>query len=867
MFRSKIRLVSRQVKLALGPSIAFKICLNGGSVQLSSLTNQRHSYSSGLSGGTTNNGTPTATTQEEEQLDENVIADLLQEIDESNAPESREDDLQLGEISEESEMYPPEDTASIATGTPQRSTAGAAPESDQRLMESKPASELKVPELAYRPRVFLYGSVYHSSHPKEAAKHRKGGRKAKPLIDINGKPRAIIAPNRLEELCQWCYNILPAVPTDDLSDIQADTTTAAIPLVSNLYVVEDADCLWKVYEKKFKKTIKNRTSDEMQIFTKLLGNHNVAEAKELFSNIKNSKPGVTNLLKKLRDDLELFSKRQAALKKGREQSSSLPSTFLPLHSYPLTIVVSSSLSEKDAELLREEIQITVNKSKLLPPHLIHTVASEVQVWVLTHEETIRWRESLIDGDVGFSWPDHSVFSEAVSKEEGREVEQVQGRRTYQQWQAPPSRPRHTDPDVTVHEKDIASALKLIKKRKESSKAAPLVPPPEGLFPLQATVFPIVRTSELSDRAGMVLPPLANLFVIDTREAWASVNNSSSSSEEDGAIDEAVEKALKWHKADGAPLLFNTEMYRVTCDMSASEKQGRTTDSSSSASFPASVVRQQEEFSSARDAVMNKLWSKLRTRKAGSQEEGNSAANHGIKKNESLLGSTATTMVNQTGWKNESMLPVVFVLRTNLTPEKAVEVQRRLNRALLRADGNELNMVCVLSKQMSDGSVHLPPAAMEDHTTDTALSWAVEQNKERLFPLKLLLKKNENGIKSEPYELIQTRTLVEAKVKPDGDSSNPPINMSSSSGGSVHLASDSLGSPGFFIPYLFSLQSKPAPVKLTSTTGLDEQDEVVMPDASFGSAEDPVEEQNHSTDDDPVPAVEEEAPQEPEKTYY
>lgn len=812
-------------------------------------------------------GTETDIDVSSAEVDETVMEELLQEmedpplgeedLDEIAAPQEEEDgaasrdsnEAMDGEDIFENEdgtisyrsigpaSTPSENLVGMSTSTFSSSTStllqgGEAKTSEvdnsETMIQSKPNSmDLQVPEMSYRPRLFLYGSVYSSVHPREAGKLKRiARRKASGESQAAGRSRPLISPKRFQELCHWCYNILPAVPVDDLIDLQGLAASTSLSLVSNLYLAEDPKSLWKAYEKKFRKQAKVRTEAEMESFQSNIAQYDLSSITEYFGDIKNTKPGIIHVIKKLREDLDLFVRHQAAIEKGREQISTLPASFLPLNTYPLTIVVSSSLSDpNEVDQLREQIRSAISRSRVIPNNLIHTVASELQVFVLGQEETAKFRDALMEGDVGLGWPDHSTFMKIVKTEENHlTVDSVQQRRAYIEWKAPEARSFHQDPDVVVSEKDIAKALKMIRKRKELALTSSRPDPPEGLFPLQAKVLLNTRTARLSDQVGMVLPSKAHLFVVDAREYWKG------NSEE---VDEMVAKALKWHNVDGTLLLLNTALYDVECFNKGKKgsKKKPSKNMENVVSPAGSVKPEPKSFTPPNDPVLKKLWSRLQTgRKSTSilpasngedaeKENGSRRSVEALDAESPRETSEEGIEVPQTsdistketikGWKNKSMMPLVLVLRTGLSPEKAVEVQRLANRSILRSNGSEVNSICVLSKEVSEEEnlgVQLSlSSVIPGMESPISTAWAVQSEKDRPFPLKIL-KKKELGEKDVEVALIEKRTLMEPSPTKD-------INTDSDNATSENCLNSNISiSQCFFTPYLLSLQSKPTGIQ-------------------------------------------------------
>eukprot|EP00796_Vickermania_ingenoplastis_P004058 gene4058-2908_t len=679
---------------------------------------------------------------DDEGLDDEVIEELLQEIE--LEPEV-EEDLQLATESEVDAHQEPFTADADAT------VAGS-------LLEHKaPAAPLRVPELANRPRVFLYGSLFHTAHPKDAAQRRALRHKGKSLVD----------PARLYELSKWCYNILPAVATDDLSGIQGDTTRTILPSVSSLYIVEDAESLWKVYDKKFKKTLKQRSAEEVAMYKNFSSGRRGTE-QELFPDTNNTKAAVDHLLNQLKESIAQFAECQPSVSHA---------SLLPLSSCPLTMVITTGLAEKEAETLQRGIQGVINKGKVLPPSIIRGVASEVKVWVLTNEERARWRESLVGGDVGFTWPDFTIFN--ATRMRASEQAKALGRKLHTPFVFPPPRPRYTDPAVHVNEQEVLKALKFIKQRKDTARQTEKpVPPPPGLFPLEATVYRKVRTSHLSDRAGVVLPPLVNAFVVDATESWKDVAPTGGT-EQTGEL-HAVTEVLTWTTPDGAPLIFDTSMYKVTYDDSVTEK-----DTTRGGSNPFIIEESDSQYGKPdpRGAVVKKLMSRLSTGKRHST--GDEAARSTVSRGDE------GRLVEPAEWKNTSLWPTVFVYRTSFSPAQAHKAQRILNRALLRCDNHAYSTVCVLSTESSQGAIFQPLSDL------AAVRTAVAFEEELMFPLTIFIREA-----SAPIPLLHPSTLVEPNAK--------ETTLNTIYGGNLDqsLASDELSAPVFFIPYLHSLESPP-----------------------------------------------------------
>lgn len=800
------------------------------------------------------------------EVDESVMEELLQEMDE---PQLADDELELTASQDEEELAASRDTNDVigeemfepeevtkspgATLTPSGGTERTNPsstpptvlQSEGKLCETEGSEtmiqaklnspDLQVPELSYRPRLFLYGSVYNSAHPREAGRHKRNSRKrASSDAQTPGKSKVLVSPQRFQELSHWCHTILPAVPTDDFSDIQNANATA-LPLVTNLYLAEDPRCLWKAYEKKFMKHAKTRTEAEMESFQSNFAQYDLSSVTDFFCELKNARTGIIHLIKKLREDLDLFAKHHAAIEKGRERINTLPPSFLPLNSYPLTILVSSSLSDaKEAEQLQEQLRSAISRSRIIPNNLIYNVASDLHVCVLDQEETTKMRDALMEGDIGCAWPDHSAFMKVVKKEDNNlEVGLVQHRRAYVEWRAPEPRSFHQDPEVVVSEKDIAKALKMIRKRKEVAVTTSKPPPPADLFPLKAKLFPNIRTARLSDQVGLVLPSTAHLFVVDTRDHWKG------NSEDVAPL---VGQALKWQSVDGSPLLFTTTQYELECPANCNNDNTVEPPAKSESTVPSfvSVNDEPESFRPPKDAVLTKLWSLLQTGRKpiiassfnghGDEREVDSStfslqASFGTSHessnvtSESLssVGKGATTIAK--GWKNDSLVPLVFVFQTSFTIEKASEVQRLLNRNILRANGKAPNSICVLSKEFSGDEEIERLASPSFHVDSTvnctcATPWAVHSLRDRPFPLKIL-QKEASGDGSIIVSLIQERTLVEPSLVQDNNSKRDHSSNEESIDSSI------CGGPQcFFTPYLLSLQSKPSPMKPFLENGME-----------------------------------------------
>lgn len=658
------------------------------------------------------------------------------------------------------------------------------PDSADTMMQfSLSSKSLQIPKMSYRPRLFIYDSVYNSNHPKEARKQNRITRK-KVFGESQGtdKSRMLVPPARFQELCQWCHNILPAVPTDDIADIQITASSTDLPLVSNVYLVDNPKSLWKAYEKKFMKQVKTRSEADMESFQTYFAQYDLSAVIEPFSDIKNAKPDILHLTKRMRDDFTLFAKNSRAIERGRERLSTLPINLLPLTNYPLIIVVCSPLEgAREAEQLQEQIRATICKSRIIPKYLISAVASELHVRVLRLEETAKLRDALAEGGVGFAWPDHSLLMKSLKDEESSpSVNKEQKLPTYTEWKEPVIRSFFVHPEVVLSEKDVAKALKLIRKRKEVALTSSSPPPPKELFPLKAKVFSNARTAHLSDQVGLVLPPTSHLFVVDVKNQWKG------SSEE---VNRLVHQALTWHSVDGTSLIFNTAKYEVECcARPKKEKKVNSSTKKQTSSLPSfSGKDEPTQINTAKDSVLNKLLSHLQpgwkftsTSSNPSQTDVEKAKTPSISDTKSDTESISETFlapskdaptsesgvpISTKGWKNTSLMPLLFVFQTSLTPEKAFEVQRILNRSLLRSSIHGSNRVCVLAKQFSTDEELLRQSSSTIDAPDTVDStvitaWEAPDARNHFFSVNQL-QKNECDVESLAVPLIQTRTLVDS----------------------------------------------------------------------------------------------------------
>lgn len=788
--------------------------------------------------------------------DESVMQELLPEVDSTLLLEeefvlpSLEDKEDLAACRDaravtEEEMYASEEeTLSLASpnvhSTPSEikepfksSTPSAAPTSseskvcdpesaDTKIQSPLSSQKLQIPKMVYRPRLFIYDSVYNSNHPKEAGKQKRIARKKAVGESLGtGKSRMLVSPVRFQELCQWCHNILPAVPTDDIAEIQITASSTNLPLVSNIYLVENPKSLWKAYEKKFMKHVKTRSEADMESFQTYFAQYDLSAIVEPFSDIKNVKSDILHLTKRMRDDFILFTKNKKAIERGRERLSTLPVNFLPLTSYPLIIVVCSPLEDsREAEQLQEQIRTAISRSRLIPNYLISSVASELHVCVLRLEETAKLRDALAEGDVGFAWPDHSFFMKALKDEKSSlSGSKEQKLPTYKEWKEPVVRSFFEHPEVVVSEKDVAKALKLIRKRKEAALTSSNPPPPEELFPLKAKVFSNARTARLSDQIGLVLPPTSHLFVVDVKDQWKGSS---------GEVDRLVDQALQWHGVDGTPLIFNTSLYEVECcTRSKSEKKVNPFTAKQTPPFPSSGENEPIQSSTPKDAVLNKLLSHLQPgwkfaslSRTPNQKGVEKATNLNISDRKfptenvsenftapsNDVPTSESDISTSTKWKNASLVPLLFVFQTSLSPEKAFEVQQVINRCFLRSGVRGSDRVCVLGKQFSTDEELVLQSSPTIDSTDAVDStvikaWEAADTRNHFFPVKEL-KKKECDVESLAVPLIQTRTLVD------------PLSSEVCSGGNRDLCESGACTKldAFLAPYVLSLLPGPVSQK-------------------------------------------------------
>lgn len=612
-------------------------------------------------------------------------------------------------------------------------------------------SFMSVP-LASKPREYLYGSLFQAQHPQEVAKQNRGRKKS------DDKNQSLVSPTQVRQLVKWCHHILPAVPTDDLRNIQGTSTTASIPLVCNLYVVEDADTLWEAYGKKYKRAQKVRgSSDESDLFHQLSAQY--LNPQDIFSNVKRFKDSVSQILKQLSDNIDFFSKKHQGLMRNKkfvngEYGGYAPS--LPLNSYPLTIMLCSSFDHAEACELRDELCAALRKGKILSSHL-RQVASDVRVWVLTGDETARWREGLSEGEIGSQWPDFDEMEAAATLREGHATVKrdyvTLKRKPYVPFDPSPSPLFCPDTLTEASEKEVSKALALIRLRKTTVLKEEKRPPPSGLYPLEAKVFTNARTCHLSDRAGIVLPSIANVFVIDATASWS----------EDGNVDKLITSAINWSTADGSLLIFDESVYRTTCV--APSVRNESGKGFSDADFP----QPEEHEADERERVLFSLLSHsslFAARSTGSEDE---KADAGAPEGGTMKGPS-------------SSLPRVFVFQTAFSRSTSWGVQWKLNRAFRKGGKHELDVVCVLSRE-ERGDIFQPvePGAL-------VLPWA-EYKHEHLFPIKALADDCE-------VALINQSTLVDTNL------SRPGAQVQSSSS----IASSALSDTTFFLPYVLSLST-------------------------------------------------------------